>query len=215
MKVDSEAMLDAAFINAKKASPSGQLIVEEYMKGEELSIDSLVYNNEIYITGIADRIINREPYFIEIGHVMPSNLSKDLIDNAVEVFKKGIKALGINFGAAKGDIKVTEGGAKIVEIAARLSGGFMSVYTYPYSSGINLIQNNMDVCLGNAPSNLVPTKNRVSIERAIIPEPGIIKEITGVEQALSIPGVMNVFIHNKIGEQVVDPKAMLKRPVIS
>jgi isopentenyl diphosphate isomerase/L-lactate dehydrogenase-like FMN-dependent dehydrogenase/biotin carboxylase len=206
MKIENESMLEMAFYNAKNASPSGELIVEEYMKGAELSIDALIYNNEIYITGIADRIIEREPYFIELGHVMPSCLPEEKINDAVEVFKKGIKALGLNIGAAKGDIKVTDEGAKIGEIAARLSGGFMSAYTYPYSSGVNLIHNAIDIALGYPPHNLIPTANRVSIEKAIIPAPGIINEIIGIDEALSIAGVKNIFLHVNIGDEVKDPK---------
>ncbi len=211
MKIENESMLEVAYYNAKKSTPSGELIVEDYMEGPELSIDALVFNDTISINGIADRIINREPYFIEIGHIMPTILPKEKIIDAVEVFKKGIKALGITIGAAKGDIKVTKNGAMIVEIAARLSGGFMSAYTYPYSSGINLIRNAIDLSLGLKPYNLVPTRNWVSIEKAIIPDPGIIEKINGIEEALSIPGVMNVFTRMEKGDEVVEPKCNLDK----
>ena len=113
---------------------------------------------------------------------MPSMLPANQLKDAVRVFKEGIRALGIDIGAAKGDIKITKSGAKVVEIAARLSGGFMSAYTYPYSSGVNLIHNAIDICLGLAPHNLVPTKNCVSIEKAIIPETGIVKKIIGIDR---------------------------------
>jgi len=211
MKIENENCLEMAFDNAKNSSPSGELIVEEYMKGPELSIDALIYNNEIFITGVADRIIEREPYFIEIGHVMPSNLPKEVIDDAVDVFKKGIKALGLNTGAAKGDIKITDKGAKVGEIAARLSGGFMSAYTYPYSSGVNLIHNAIDIALGYPPHNLIPTMNKVSIEKAIIPNPGVVKEIKGTDEALSIPGVRNIFYHVEIGDEIKEPKSNVEK----
>ncbi len=54
--------------------------------------------------------------------------------------KQGIRALGITIGCAKGDIKITPKGAMMGELAARLSGGFMSAYTYPYATGVNLIR---------------------------------------------------------------------------
>ncbi|MBU1076981.1 MAG: ATP-grasp domain-containing protein, partial [Spirochaetes bacterium] len=59
------------FDHAKKYSPSGELIIEEFMEGFELSIDALIFDNKVVITGIADRMIDFEPYFIEIGHIMP------------------------------------------------------------------------------------------------------------------------------------------------
>lgn len=213
MKIENESMLEKAYHNAKNGSPSGELIVEEYMAGPELSIDALIYDGEIFITGVADRIIEREPYFIERGHVMPSALPKEQLDDAIDVFKKGIKALGLTIGAAKGDIKVTSKGAKIGEIAARLSGGFMSAYTYPYSSGVNLIRNAIDIALGYPPENLIPTKDWVSIERAIISAPGVVKEVIGVDKALSIPGVKNVFVHVEIGDEVKEPKSNVDKPV--
>ena len=211
MKIENETMLEFAFNNAKKGSPSGELIVEEYMDGPELSIDALIYNDEIFITGIADRLIEREPYFIEVGHIMPSNLPKDKLDDAVDVFRKGIKALGINLGAAKGDIKVTKNGAKVGEIAARLSGGFMSAYTYPYSSGVNLIRNAIDIALGYRPTNLNPTRNWVSIEKAFIPIQGVVTEILGIEDAKNIEGVKDIFLSVKVGDIFKEPTSNVEK----
>ncbi len=211
MKVENPQSLEIAFNNAKGGSPSGELIAEQYMDGPELSIDALVYDDNIYITGIADRIIEREPYFIEMGHVLPSALPQDQIDAGVDVFIRGIKALGITRGAAKGDIKITSQGAKVGEIAARLSGGFMSAYTFPYATGVNVIHNAIDICLGWPPHDLTPTKNCVSIEQAIVPEPGIVTEIKGIEEALAIEGVKNIFLNVKVGDEVVMPKSNVQK----
>lgn len=206
-RIDSKEELSAAFESAKANSPSGEVIIEEYMEGDELSIDSLVCDGQVYICGIADRIIERAPFFIETGHVMPSQKSKEILDEAVEVLKKGIKALGITIGAAKGDIKVTPQGVKIVEMAARLSGGFMSTYTFPYSSGVNLMQAGIKIMLGEKPTSdeLTPKWSKVAVEKALIPEPGIIKEIKGLEEAEQIHGVRNIFITKEIGDEVVKP----------
>ena len=78
-----------------------------------MSIDAVVYNGEITITGIADRIIEYPPHFVETGHTMPSQLPKEQQDSACEIMKAGIKALGITMGCAKGDIKFTDEGPKI------------------------------------------------------------------------------------------------------
>lgn len=205
-RIEKEEDLPFAFESAKKNSPSGEVVIEEYMDGDELSIDSLVIGDEVHICGVADRIIERAPYFIEIGHVMPSQKNPEILKQAVEVMKQGIKALGITIGAAKGDIKITSSGPKIVELAARLSGGFMSTYTFPYSTGINLMKAAIEVSFGQKPSeSFMPRWNKVSIERSIIPEPGIIRKIEGIETAENIPGVKNVFLTQEIGDEVVSP----------
>lgn len=147
-KISVKDELISAFYDAKNASVSGEVIIEEFMDGPELSIDALIYNGEVVIAGIADRTIEMEPYFVETGHIIPSNLPKRDIENACQIIKDGIKALGIDFGAAKGDIKITNKGPKIGELAARLSGGFMSAYTFPLASGVNLIKAALKLSLG-------------------------------------------------------------------
>ena len=205
MRVDKIEDLQQAFYNAKSNSPVGEAIIEEYMEGPELSIDALVYDGNIWITGVADRIISYAPYFVETGHIMPSNLPTEMVQDAINVMKAGIKALGIDIGAAKGDIKITKDGAKIGEIAARLSGGFMSAYTYPYSSGVELIKNAILISLGEPPIDLVPKHQMVSVEKAIIPKPGIIKSIDGIDKALTIDGVKNIFLLVNVGDTIKSP----------
>ena len=211
MKVSNEDDILAAFNRAKSASPSGEVIMEEFMDGPELSIDMLIYNDEIHVTGVADRIIEFPPFFIETGHIMPSALEKEKIDDAINVMKAGIKALNLKIGAAKGDIKVTKNGAMVGEIAARLSGGFMSAYTYPLATGVNLIKNAIEIALGNPPSDLKPKWNKVSVEKAFLPGTGIIESIEGVENAKKIEGVKEVFIKTKAGDILVTPTNNLEK----
>jgi biotin carboxylase len=197
--------IDDAFTAARRASVSGMLIIEEFMQGEELSIDALVWDGRIEITGIADRIINGSPYFIELGHTMPTIMPQKVQEEAVEVMKQGIRALGIDTGAAKGDIKITPEGPKIGELAARLSGGFMSGYTYPLATGVNLMSAALRISMGEDPGDLTPKFNRVSAERAIIPPPGKITSIKGLDQARALPGVENIFTMYQVGDMFSNP----------
>jgi len=200
-----------AFAFAKEASPTGEVIIEEYMTGPELSIDALIYKNTIHICGVADRLITAPPFFVETGHIMPSALEPALLEDAVNVFCRGIRALGLDIGAAKGDIKVTPRGAMVGEIAARLSGGFMSAYTYPYSSGVDLNANAIRIALGGAPRGLQEKFRRTAMEAAIIPRPGVIKSIHGLEDALAIPGVRHIFMNADIGDRVTRPRSNVEK----
>lgn len=205
IKVNNRDELHSAFKHAKKYSPTGEVILEEFMVGPEVSVDALTWNGNIKITGIADRIIEREPYFIEIGHNMPSKFSKEVLDEVEDVMKKGMRALGITLGAGKGDIKITPDGVKIGEIAARLSGGFMSAYTYPLSTGINLYRSAILIAFGEEPDDLEPKLNLVSIERSLLAAPGKIISISGIEEAKEIEGVNEIFLQSKVGDIITDP----------
>lgn len=197
--------LKEGFEQAVRFSKDGQVILEQYIDAPELSIDALVYHGEVFITGVADRIIEYDPFFVETGHIMPSQLPSDWTSFAVDTFKKGVAALGISHGAAKGDIKISGNACYIGEIAARLSGGFMSAYTYPLSSGVDLMTNMVRIALGREPKHLEPKKNWVSIERAVIAPPGMIQSIEGVDAARKVPGVEQVFFDAKAGDRVKPP----------
>ena len=211
IRVNNKSEISDAFNYSKNASPSGELIIEEYMDGDELSIDAVIYNGEITITGIADRIIKYPPYFVEIGHLMPSQKPQEILDEACSVMKKGILALGINPGCAKGDIKLTKDGPMVGEIAARLSGGFMSAFTYPLSTGVDLMRAAIEIALGQEPGNLDPVINKVSMEKSIITNPGIIGKISGIDEALNIPGIEEIFINVREGDRVSRPRSNVEK----
>lgn len=207
--VQNKEALYTAVEQALLYSKSKRAILEEYMEGDEFSIDALVYEGEVYITGFADRHIFYPPYFVEMGHTMPTALSREKQEEIISVFKKGVKALGLSHGAAKGDIKYTKDGCKIGEIAARLSGGYMSGWTYPYASGISLTKLAIQLALGEKiplqtmEKQFLPTLH--SAERAWISIPGRLKAIHGIEEAEKIENVKAVFPRAKVHDELVFP----------
>ena len=191
---------------AVQCSRTGYAIVEEYMEGPEFSIDALVYNGTFTVTGFAIRHIKYPPYFIEIGHTMPAELDKKMHDELISVFALGAKALGLTTGAAKADIKYTDKGPMIGEIAGRLSGGYMSGWTYPYASDLNLTKQGILIAAGREPEELLKRRKpveytpselcksaekpyelfevpcvRTSAERAWMSIPGIVKYIENIK----------------------------------
>ena len=205
-RVDNETELDLAVKAALRFSRSGRVIIEEYMEGPEFSIDALVYKGEISICGIADRHIFFPPYFIEMGHTMPSSYDPAVIRALLETFSLGVKALGIRDGAAKGDLKLTPRGPMIGEIAGRLSGGYMSGWTYPYSSGVLPTRGAIEIALGEKPTHLKSKWNWTSAERAFISIPGKVRAISGIERAKVMPWVRDVFTRIKQGSLVSFPE---------
>lgn len=205
-RADSEEELREALKDALNFSRSGRAIVEEFMEGPEFSVDAIVYKGEITICGLADRHIYFPPYFIEMGHTMPTDLPREESESLLAVFKAGVQALGITNGAAKGDIKLTPRGPMIGEIAARLSGGYMSGWTYPYASGVEPTKAAISVALGEEPQNLKTLRNWTSAERAFISIPGEVAEIYGIEEARAIPGVKDLFLRIAKGSRVQFPE---------
>lgn len=205
IRVDDEAGLTEACHAAIDLSRSSRVIIEQFMEGRELSLDAVVYRGEITVCGVADRHIFFPPHFVEMGHTMPTDLDRETVRDAEEVFRAGIRAIGIDNGAAKGDIKMTPRGPMIGEIAARLSGGYMSGWTFPLSSGVEVTEAAMNIAVGLPPGNLAQQHRRTCAERAFISIPGIVERLWGVEEARGHPDVTEVFTRVGPGSEVAFP----------
>ena len=197
----------AALESALQHSRSGRAIAEELIRGREYSIDALVYDGEVRITGVADRHIRFAPYFIEMGHTIPTELNGEALAELIDAFTRGVRALGITHGAGKGDVFFGPKGAMVGEIAARLSGGYMSGWTYPLCSGVELTEAGMRVALGLDPRPLLePTVERVTAERAVISLPGRARRVEGFDGVRRLEGVAEVFQRTRSGERVLFPR---------
>ncbi|MBP3606813.1 MAG: ATP-grasp domain-containing protein [Treponema sp.] len=223
--------LENAVLLAIQNSRTSKAIFEDYMEGPEFSIDSVVYNGTLTITGFADRHIYYPPYFIETGHTMPTAIDEKIKNELIATFALGIKSLGLTCGVAKADIKYTKNGPMIGEIAARLSGGYMSGWTYPYSSDCNLTEQALLISLGKEPDFLIKNRvpiewtphdsvqgfekpfelyelksKKVSAERAWISIPGKIKAIEGYDSVKKSNIVKDILPRTKIGDNVNFPR---------
>ena len=205
VRVDDETALVDACTKARALSRSSRVIVEQYMEGREFSLDAVVDAGRVSVCGVADRHICFPPTFVEMGHTIPTEADPSTVADLERVFAAGIKALGIDRGAAKGDIKLTPAGPMVGEIAARLSGGYMSGWTFPLSSGVEVTEAALDIAVGLPPGDLRPRFDRVCAERAIISSPGTVEEVIGIEAARALPGVEEVFLRAGPGDEVVFP----------
>jgi len=205
--VGDAAELRRAVAEALRHSRSGKAIVEEYVEGPEFSIDAVVVDGDIRIRGLADRHIAFAPYFVELGHTMPTAYPPEVAREVLRVFEAGVRAIGISRGAAKGDIKYSpaRGTAVVGEIAARLSGGYMSGWTYPYASGIEVTREALEIAVGLVPAAPAPDRGWVSAERAFVSIPGRLASLLGTREAERTPYVKELFYRAAPGDRLVFP----------
>ena len=193
-------------LEAVEHSRSGRVIIEGFVDGPEFSLDALVYENHVVITGFADRHIKYPPFFVEIGHTIPTDIDPGLRARIEEQFAIAVRALGLGPGAAKGDLKWSDGKVVVGEIANRLSGGYMSGWTYPFSSGVTLTEHAVRLALGLPLDRITEPLQRTSAERALLSIPGVVSEIAGFEAASSFPGIEASFAMREEGDRVVFPR---------
>ena len=143
-------------------------------------------------------------FAIELGHINPSQLSPDAQAQLFSLAEWAAKATGVRFGVFKADTIWTPDGPRILEVTARLSGGFDCQYTTPLATGRNFIRAAMRLAVGLPldPADLEKKWHRHAVAWVAFPEPGRVARIDGVEQALGLPGVKHIFLRTRAGDVI-------------
>ena len=199
--VKNKAMADEAYDYAHQYSRSGTVVVEERMMGPEVSVETLAVDGEVHVIQITDKITTGAPHFVEMGHTQPSQLS--CTNEIKRVAIAANRAIGIKDGPSHTEIIVTKDGPKIVELGARLGGDCITTHLVPLSTGIDLVEACIRIALGERP-DIQATINRGSAIRYFHQCAGVIKSISGIEEAKQLSGVKQISIVHGIGEKVTD-----------
>lgn len=204
------ANVDAAtaFIRAKAQSPSGRVMVEAYLDGPQISTESILLDGIGFTPGFSDRnyeYLDRfAPWFVENGGDLPSHVGPTIRADVEATVMAAAKALGIDNHNTKGDVVVHRGKAHIIEIAARLSGGYFCTREIPLSTGVDFVGAVIKLALGEkvASADLAPRFERPIAQRYVFPLPGRIAAIRGVDEARALPGIVEILVSKAAGDVV-------------
>lgn len=202
-RVSSAAHAVAAYRVARDATVfTDDILLEAELAGPEYSVDTVVVDGNVIPAGISDRsFLEKQEFAIQTSSTTPSMLPEAIQAAMYELMQRAATALGITFGAFKGDLVLCNGEPRIIELAARTSGGFDSQYRKPYSFGIDIIKATMDLARGLPfdPRDLAPRWVKWSRTFSVLPTPGRVTAVTGMEETLALPGVRQVFMHARPG----------------
>ncbi len=207
--IESEDQYRGAYKLARRESPTGRVMVEQYLAGPQISTETLIDRGVCHTLGFSDRNYERllytRPFMIENGGDAPSQLSGAEQRDVTKTAEQAALALGIDTGVAKGDMVMTAEGARVIEIAGRLSGGYFSTAQIPLATGVNFVRNAILLALGESldPARLVVTKKRGVAIRYLWPAAGKIKSIAGLERAKNRSGVEMLSLAIKPGDTIL------------
>lgn len=185
-------------------SRNGTVMVEEYMKGPEVSVEMMVVEGEPHILAITDKYITPPPYFVELAHCEPSRLDEETQNRIREVAAQAVRAIGIENAPAHVEVKVTPEGPKIVELAARLGGDFITSKLVPLSTGIDMVGASVLLATGEKPDLTQTRKQGAAIHfiHAKEDQQGVIEKITVPETLREADGVEEIVLYQKPGATV-------------
>lgn len=208
--ISNRKSIQEAYEYSKRYSRNGDVVVEEYMRGPEVSVETLTVNGECHVIQVTDKITTGAPHFVEMGHTQPTRLSDVVVREIVRVAKMANKAIGITIGPSHTEIIVTDEGPKIVELGARLGGDCITSHLVPLSTGINMVECCIKIALGENP-DINPKFQRGSAIRYFEQIEGEVKEISGLEEVGILPFVKQIGIMHGVGEKVTEIDSSLAR----
>lgn len=209
-----------AFATSLASSPSGRVMVEEFVPGPQLSTESLVHAGRVLTLACSDR--NYElleacaPFVIENGGCQPSVHAPALLPRVDELVLAAARALDLGSGVLKGDLVLDPvRGPVVVEVAPRLSGGWLSTDQVPLSTGIQLVQLAARLALGEdlrlADLASPPEAWSPVAVRYFFPPPGRVLAVRGVEELRREPWVHRLVLFAGPGDAIAPPTDHTRR----
>ena len=149
-KVLSADVLESAIAYAIQESFSGQALVEHYIEGEEVSVETISWNGIHHILAITDKVTTGAPHFVELAHHQPSQLPSDIQEKIKIETLKCLDALDIKNGAGHSEFKITpEGEVFVIEVGARMGGDFIGSHLVKLSTGYDFVKGVIDIALNS------------------------------------------------------------------
>lgn len=158
--VNSKEELNQAIKKISKYSKEEKFLVEEYIQGEQYSIETISCKGHHSIIAITHEFFREVPNIIEKKHYIPANLNTNLKERISKIVENILNSFKIKFGACHIELKITSNNEiYIIELASRTGG--MRTEMINLSYGINFSQLLLLSSLG------IEFKNKIEPSRGV------------------------------------------------
>ena len=200
--VRSREEVDEAVRIALDASRSATLLVEQHVSGREVTVNGFSVAGHFHPLTVTDRLTAPLPAFgVALTHVWPSELEPAQIGAAIEAAAGAAAAVGITDGPSYTQVLVGPEGVRVGELAARLGGGH-DAELCRVALGVDLNGAALSAALGEEiPAAALAPVARVGAAcvRFLVPPPGELQAVTGVEEAFGQEGIRGIRIYRRPG----------------
>jgi biotin carboxylase len=195
--IEHANMLLGCTVNERGMPLPAEVLVEEYMIGEE-------YSAEVFggtVLGITRKHLSAEPFFTELGHDFPADLPEQIEKTVVAAVQRSLQALELLWGPVHVELRLTALGPIIIEINPRLAGGFIPKLV-SLARGVDMITETMKLVVGLKPDLQPSCRRHASIRFLTPPKSGVLQGFKGLEEASEIRDVKDVQIYRTVGDRI-------------
>ncbi|WP_323747055.1 ATP-grasp domain-containing protein [Catenulispora pinisilvae] len=177
------------------AGPLEEFLMEEYLDGPEISVETLSFDGRHVVVAVTDKVIGAGPAgFVELGHSMPSRHPGPDVRRAEPLVFALLDAVGLRDGPAHTELKLTPRGPVVIESHNRIGGDRINELA-ELVYGID-----MDSYALGAPFGLVPPLTEPPAPaggaaiRFLTPAPGRVVEVSGAQAVSEDPALVELEI---------------------
>jgi biotin carboxylase len=205
-------LLHGTDVLAERDPALGRMVVEAFVPGREYAVEGLVSDGRFRALAIFDKPDPLDgPFFEETIYVMPSMAAPAVQQAIVSAIGAAVSAIGLRHGPVHAECRVNDRGVWVLEVAARPIGGLCSkaLRFEPVGGGETLVPpvSLEELLLRHAIGEVVSGYERERAASGVmmipIPQRGVFKHVSGVEEAAAVPGVTSVEITAKVGALLV------------
>jgi biotin carboxylase len=200
--VADKRSLEPAVAAALEVSRSGALLVEELAQGREVTVNAFSVGGRYHALTITDRRTASSPAFgVALAHTWPCSRPPRQIAQAIDAARRAAVALGIAEGPTYTQVIVSEQGAFVGELAARLGGGHDGELCRT-ALGVDLNDLALDAALGiSVPPHRLAPRARVggACVRFLVAPEGELREVRGLDEAFALEGVKGIRVYRRSG----------------
>jgi len=180
----------------------GDILVEDYIPGREYALEGVVTNGTLQTLALFDKPDPLEgPYFEETIYVTPSRESPEIQAQIQEAAQMAVTALGLTDGPVHAEMRVNDSGVWMLEVAARPIGGLCArVLRFNDGSLERLLLRH---AVGEDVSGFRLAPGAHGVMMIPIPHAGVYRGVVGLEEARRVPGVEDIVITAKEGQQML------------
>ncbi|MFJ8885745.1 ATP-grasp domain-containing protein [Streptomyces sp. NPDC102402] len=179
--------------NARGQRRAPHILLEEFLRGPEVSVETVTCRGVAHVVGVTDKSVGRAPAFVETGHMFPAALAPDGRDAATDAALRAGEALGLDDVVAHTEVKLTADGPRVVEVNPRPAGNRITELVR-HVTGIDLAAACVDVALGREPDlRRRDTGLRSAAIGFLVPEAaGTLASVEGADGVREADGVLEV-----------------------
>ncbi|MEU0784661.1 ATP-grasp domain-containing protein [Streptomyces sp. NPDC006173] len=184
------------------------LLAQEYIKGPEFSVETLVVRGEVQHVAVTEKFTTGGADRAETGHTVPAALPSGMRQAILDAAGRAVTALGLRDGPSHTEIKLTaDGRPYVIEVGARPPGdGIMGLVAE--ATGVDQARACVETALGVRP-DLTPRHHRAAAIRFLFaPHAGTLSR---VDVPLRSGHVKEVSVTAVPGDELSAPRDNLQR----